>query len=1124
MDIREKISKWLELLVPVLWFFVFGIGVGIIGYSNDFVNFYFEKFRNIFLYLSLIFIFLSLIIPPKILLPNFTIKRFVLILASFSFGIFWYLKATTNISPTHLLAKENGKYKFIDTNISESTIIYGTVVVDPDIREDSTNIIIKPDVIISEPIKYTIEIDTTNAKVIIENDFVVRVIDGDTFITKQGQKVRLLGINAPEIGQPKADDATEFLKKKILNKEVQLVIQEDYIFDIYNRVLAVVFVNGENINKILLEGGLAEIYDDPNVRIIKKQKYGEKVRLKGNTGLIRAKVLPTIGNYYFEINYGDYVKITSPLMLPRKATNPAGFDYRKYLNARGIYAVTKTLRTPEDLEFQGVGKLNIFVKLSYILRKKLLLTIRKTVPYPQSAFLGGVTLGYRGGVPQKIREQFQATGVAHVLALSGLHTGFIAALLLIVCNIFKIKSLLRFIAVSIALSIFVIMTGASPATVRAALMFCLGLFLYDVLKLSLRNSSRITIIIAACVILFFNPQLLPDASFVLSFMAVWSLVYVSPFIEKILLYSNSKFVHQFITFPLFSVITGMTLISLFGGILQEVSIMKKFFPFLASLPALDLLFPKWFNIETSRWLYKGEFFLLSLTFYFCGILIHYLYSLSGKMLVKDMRTSSIFRSLIQFVSAQVAIQIGMMWPFSSIYFYRFPISGFYANFLAIPLIGIIVQLGWIAGLINLLLDIISYLLGIKIISIIGLNIALLINAFDNQLCQMFLGMAKTWGNFVPYPYVEMFSSNLLILWFSILGIIIWFHKIKEFVELYKIKAAIFLSLVFCLGLYYFVFPQIKKNKNVEIIFFDVNFGNAVLVKTPNKNILIDTGPPGPSGWSAAESAIAPTFTKYEIKNLDSVIITSIKPQCLGGAVYILSNFKTNKLYLPKNFVDCSNLTYYDFIEKQGLWYYMTNPYLYDITSLFVENYKLSKYIKNFYGEVKIVSNKEEVVVDELINGKNFKLTILSYEKIADTKDVIGDNSLCIKIMYGKQSILLPTQTGTILQKKLVEQLGEELKSQILLVPQNGDYNSYNEIFVKKVLPEIAICQYGWTNQRIGYFHSSYVLQTQDKYKTLNIKFLRTDFVGSVSFILDGERYIYTTGISEEEYKTRINID
>ncbi|MCS7227750.1 MAG: ComEC/Rec2 family competence protein, partial [Endomicrobia bacterium] len=467
---RQTIGKWIEKSSVILWFFVIGIGVGIILYS--YVNFNFEKYQYLFLTTIAGLTILSLFLPKSFqLFPNFTCRKFVLIFASFCFGIFWYFNSTKITSPTHLLSEENGRYKFIDTDISEVSIVYGTIVGDPDIREDATNIIVKPHIIIPHPDKYTIEVDTTNKKVIIEKEYVKRIIDGDTFETVSGEKIRLAGVNAPEINTLEGQRAKEFLEKILLNKEISLLIQEDFMFDIYDRILAVVFVDNINVNKLLLEEGFAEFYDDPNIKIIKKQLYGKPIHLQGDTGLIRAKVLPTIGDYYFQMSYGDYVKIVSPIMLPRKATNPAGFDYRKYLNARGIYAVTKTLRNPADIRYEGVGNVSKIIRFAFVLRKKILLTIRKTIPYPQSAFLGGVTLGYRGGVPQKIREQFQATGVAHVLALSGLHTGFIAALLLILCNIFKVKALLRFIVISISLTIFVIMTGAYPATIRAALMF-----------------------------------------------------------------------------------------------------------------------------------------------------------------------------------------------------------------------------------------------------------------------------------------------------------------------------------------------------------------------------------------------------------------------------------------------------------------------------------------------------------------------------------------------------------------------------------------------------------------------------------------------------------------------------
>ena len=58
---------------------------------------------------------------------------------------------------------------------------------------------------------------------------------------------------------------------------------------------------------------------------------------------------------------------------------------------------------------------------------------------------------------------------------------------------------------------------------------------------------------------------------------------------------------------------------------------------------------------------------------------------------------TVWRGLMIFTCAQLAILIGMMWPLSAVYFQRFPISGSFANFLAIPLIGFIVQYGLVAA-------------------------------------------------------------------------------------------------------------------------------------------------------------------------------------------------------------------------------------------------------------------------------------------------------------------------------------------------------------------------------------------------------------------------------------------
>lgn len=88
---------------------------------------------------------------------------------------------------------------------------------------------------------------------------VTRVIDGDTIEIEGGESVRLICIDTPERGEERYLEATHFLEDLILNKRVELVkdISER---DKYNRLLRYIYLDGDFINKIMVEEGLAEAY------------------------------------------------------------------------------------------------------------------------------------------------------------------------------------------------------------------------------------------------------------------------------------------------------------------------------------------------------------------------------------------------------------------------------------------------------------------------------------------------------------------------------------------------------------------------------------------------------------------------------------------------------------------------------------------------------------------------------------------------------------------------------------------------------------------------------------------------------------------------------------------------
>ncbi|HRZ85451.1 MAG TPA: thermonuclease family protein [Candidatus Paceibacterota bacterium] len=99
------------------------------------------------------------------------------------------------------------------------------------------------------------------------DNYVIKVIDGDTFVMKNGQTVRLICIDAPERGETNFTDSKEFLESLILHKEVRLEKDVSETDD-YGRLLRYVYrnatINGETneyfINKIMVNQNYAYVW------------------------------------------------------------------------------------------------------------------------------------------------------------------------------------------------------------------------------------------------------------------------------------------------------------------------------------------------------------------------------------------------------------------------------------------------------------------------------------------------------------------------------------------------------------------------------------------------------------------------------------------------------------------------------------------------------------------------------------------------------------------------------------------------------------------------------------------------------------------------------------------------
>ena len=106
--------------------------------------------------------------------------------------------------------------------------------------------------------------------------FVQRVVDGDTLVLANGERVRLIGINSPEKGEACFEEAGDFLASEVSGKAVELFFDSERQ-DKYGRTLAYVFVDEKHANLLLVEQGFAVAFPfEPNLRFAEEFSEAEQ--------------------------------------------------------------------------------------------------------------------------------------------------------------------------------------------------------------------------------------------------------------------------------------------------------------------------------------------------------------------------------------------------------------------------------------------------------------------------------------------------------------------------------------------------------------------------------------------------------------------------------------------------------------------------------------------------------------------------------------------------------------------------------------------------------------------------------------------------------------------------------
>lgn len=223
------------------------------------------------------------------------------------------------------------------------------------------------------------------------------------------------------------------------------------------------------------------------------------------------------GERFLEVGYGDRLVLRGKLVRPQSGGT---FSYRDYLARQGICALLQKVQVVERLPDRG-GFWG--ARLLYGLRSWARQRLEDLLPEPQASLLVGILLGTRAGIPTEVQEAFSRSGTSHILAISGWNITIVAAFLA-AAGRYLPRRISPFLVAS-GILLYTLFVGAGAAVLRAALM---GLLYVLAREVGRPGHGPTALMAAAWAMTLWNPLLLWDTSFQLSFSATLGMLLFVP--------------------------------------------------------------------------------------------------------------------------------------------------------------------------------------------------------------------------------------------------------------------------------------------------------------------------------------------------------------------------------------------------------------------------------------------------------------------------------------------------------------------------------------------------------------------------------------------------------------------
>jgi competence protein ComEC len=251
-------------------------------------------------------------------------------------------------------------------------------------------------------------------------------------------------------------------------------------------------------------------------------------------------------------------------------------------------------------------------------------------------------------------------------------------------------------------------------------------------------------------------------------------------------------------------------------------------------------------------------------------------------------------------------------------------------------------------------------------------------------------------------------------------------------------------------------PLHPQQGELWITAFDVGQGMAVLVETPRRRLLYDTGPAYSPEADGGNRVILPYLKARGINALDAVIVSHSDADHSGGALSVFDEIRVD-------------------------WFSSSLPVDHPVVKASVNHRRC------------------EAGQSWSWDGVRFEMLHPAAASYDSAKWKPNARSCTLKITLGAQAVLLPGDIEAVQEAELIERDADRLRASILLAPHHGSGTSSTIPFLNAVRPDIALFQVGYRNR---YRHPK--AEVFERYGDLGIKRIRTDDSGAVTLRLGAQ--------------------